>query len=239
MKAESLVEFGSCRNLPAVLTLVPLHTTPLCQPCCSESAFPKTRFQGWAQFILQTLLPPAGGGLDPEQEESAHSQCRVGMLETGAKCLWEYQLVPGADCRQKEQEGESIKVYNYSATGAWGHNKGLLFSGRREIVNQCFILIWLLADIYGTLPQVAHTTASCSISSMLRKITGTRTFSTRCIVFVFPETSKTSQWNKTKPNPQHSQPTCSWGPRNKEIPELASTGQPSFCVFLAFNIYTV
>lgn len=133
MKAESLVEFGSCRNLPAVLTLVPLHTTPLCQPCCSESAFPKTRFQGWAQFILQTLLPPAGGGLDPEQEESAHSpQCRVGMLETGAKCLWEYQLVPGADCRQKEQE----------QAGRWEHKSLQLQCNRSLRSQQGTIIFW-------------------------------------------------------------------------------------------------
>lgn len=83
MKDESLVEFGGGRDLSAVLTLLPLHITPLCQPCCSQTAFPKTRFQGRARFPLQTLLLPAGGGLDPDQGEySAHSPqpylCRHG-----------------------------------------------------------------------------------------------------------------------------------------------------------------
>ena len=38
----------------------------------------------------------------------------LGKLETGAKCLQEYQLVPGADCRQNKnkQVGESTEVYN-------------------------------------------------------------------------------------------------------------------------------
>lgn len=76
-KADSLVEFSGGRDLPAVLTLLPLHITPLCHPCCTQTAFPKTRFQGRAWFILQALLLRAGGGLDSEQGEySAHSPQR-------------------------------------------------------------------------------------------------------------------------------------------------------------------
>lgn len=66
-------ELNGSRDLPAVLTLLPLHIAPLCQPCCAHTALPETRLQGQAQIILQTLYLPFGGGSEDNSEQEEYS----------------------------------------------------------------------------------------------------------------------------------------------------------------------
>lgn len=109
MKDESLVEFGGGRGLPAVLTLLPLQALLCASPAAHKLPCPRQDCRDEHDLPCKHCSCLLEVDLIQIREDILHillslTYADMGMLETGAKCLWEYQLVPGADCRRKEQE---------------------------------------------------------------------------------------------------------------------------------------